>query len=547
MKEIPTLQFWMAHQKTKASNKYFLQIKFMFSKIRGVHSALYLAGLSLMIISLPHSRFSLSVAQFILVGNWLLEGNYRKKITELFTNKPALILVSLFLLHFAGLLWTSDMDYALRDLRIKLPLLALPVIFATTRPPDCKKTDLIIVLYIAAVIVASFISFGILIFGNITDIRQISPFISHIRLSLNICLAIFFSGYFVFNENSYFNRFKPAFVIAMAWLIAFIFLSQSGTGMYVMFITAFVLLVIGLLRIRNSRYKAVIAGSFLVILVSIGSYLFITVRNYLIVDNGKLRHVEMFTANGNPYVHDTVNTFIENGSYIGLYVCENELRQSWNTRSHFGFDGKDTKGHELKATLIRYLNSKGLKKDAAGLTSLSDQDIKNIEQGYANFYYAKKISLNAGIYKLLWEYQTLKHSYNPGGLSVGQRFEYWKAASGIISKYFWTGVGTGDLDNAFKARYIEMNSQLAPEFQHRSHNQFLAIFIAFGVFGFLWFMVTMIYPPLKLRKFHDFRFLVFFIIMVLSMLVEDTLETQQGVTLYAFFTSFLLFVSKERN
>jgi hypothetical protein len=90
-----------------------------------------------------------------------------------------------------------------------------------------------------------------------------------------------------------------------------------------------------------------------------------------------------------------------------------------------------------------------------------------------------------------------------------------------------------------------MNSRLAPEYQHRSHNQFLAVFVAFGVFGFIWFLFTLIYPPVKLGKTHDFKFLVFFIIILLSMVIEDTLETQQGVTLFAFFTSFLLFVHKE--
>ncbi|MBM3437305.1 MAG: O-antigen ligase family protein, partial [Bacteroidetes bacterium] len=142
-------------------------------------------------------------------------------------------------------------------------------------------------------------------------------------------------------------------------------------------------------------------------------------------------------------------------------------------------------------------------------------------------------------------YQAMKRGANPGGMSVVQRIEYWKAAFSIIADNFWTGVGTGDMDTAFKERYAKMNSRLAPEFQHRSHNQFLAIFVAFGIFGLLWFVATLIYPPVFLKKIFEFRFLAFYIIIILSMLVEDTLETQQGVTLYAFFTSFLLFVHKE--
>lgn len=517
----------------------------MLNRIRELHSSIYFVGLSLMIISLPTSRFALSVAQFVLVGNWLLEGKFKKKFTALITNIPALILISLYLLHVAGLIYTSDINYALKDLRIKLPLLAIPIIFVTTQPLNNKQFNFLFLLYIGAVIVASLISFGILLFSDFNDLREISPFISHIRLSLNICLAIFFSGYFAFGQNIFFKSFRSAFIFAIGWLTAFLFLSQSGTGIYIVFLTSLIMVLYGLFKIRNKRYKTIMVTVFFAFSLSVGLYIFITIRNYLVTDKSELQNLAAFTVKGNPYSHDTLNSFIENGSYIGIYVCDSELREAWNKRSAFDYDGKDEKGNDIKATMIRYLNSKGLKKDSEGVAALNDSDIRNIEQSWANYYYSRKISLKAGIYNLLWEYQMMKHGANPGGLSLGQRVEYWKAASGIISEYFWTGVGTGDMDEAFKLQYQKMKSRLAPEFQHRSHNQFLAIFTAFGVIGLLWFIFTLLYPPIALKKISDFRFLTFFIIIALSMLVEDTLETQQGVTLYAFFGSLLLFVHKE--
>ncbi|MEZ5199205.1 MAG: hypothetical protein R2764_23320 [Bacteroidales bacterium] len=89
-----------------------------------------------------------------------------------------------------------------------------------------------------------------------------------------------------------------------------------------------------------------------------------------------------------------------------------------------------------------------------------------------------------------------------------------------------------------------MNTILSEEYWHRSHNQYFAFFIAFGVFGFIWFLVTLFYPPMLLKKFSDFYYFSFFVLICLSMLVEDTLETQMGVTLFAFFNSFLLFSYK---
>jgi O-antigen ligase len=175
------------------------------------------------------------------------------------------------------------------------------------------------------------------------------------------------------------------------------------------------------------------------------------------------------------------------------------------------------------------------------MRQLSDKDIRNIEMGIANHHYAKKFSLNARIYKFLWEYQSMKMGSGPGGSSLLQRFEYWEAASGIIGENFWFGVGTGDMDEAFSQQYEKMNTQLQPEFRHRSHNQFLAIFTAFGVFGLLWFAVSLFYPPFLLKAFRNFRYFTFFVIITLSMVFEDTLETQMGATLFAFFNTFLLF------
>ena len=130
----------------------------MIGRFREVHSILYFTGLFLMIVSLPLSRFSLSVAQFILVGNWLLETDFRRKWNEFRKNPPALVIVSLFLLHVIGLIHSSDMTYAMKDLRIKLPLLALPVIFSTTKPLESKKFNILLVSYIGAVIISTLIN-----------------------------------------------------------------------------------------------------------------------------------------------------------------------------------------------------------------------------------------------------------------------------------------------------------------------------------------------------------------------------------------------------
>jgi hypothetical protein len=85
---------------------------------------------------------------------------------------------------------------------------------------------------------------------------------------------------------------------------------------------------------------------------------------------------------------------------------------------------------------------------------------------------------------------------------------------------------------------------LQKEWWKRSHNQFMAITIAFGFFGLMVFLLYLFVPGYSVKNKHQL-FIVFMIISIVSMLNEDTLETQAGVTFFGFFYSFLLFPAKE--
>ena len=191
--------------------------------------------------------------------------------------------------------------------------------------------------------------------------------------------------------------------------------------------------------------------------------------------------------------------------------------------------------------------SKGLRKDSAGVAMLTDEDIKAIENGIANINYLKNPSIKTRISKIMIGYHNFQYDQDPNGSSVLQRIEYWKASANLIKRNSWTGVGTGDVEQAFNNYYEETNSQLKIANRWRSHNQYLSVFVALGIFGFLWFIFTLIYPPIKEKKYFDYFYVVFFITMALSMLTEDTIESQAGVTLFAFFNSFLLFARDKTN
>ena len=122
------------------------------------------------------------------------------------------------------------------------------------------------------------------------------------------------------------------------------------------------------------------------------------------------------------------------------------------------------------------------------------------------------------------------------------RFEFWKAAVYIIKRNVWIGVGTGDAQAAFEKAYLRTDTKLTREWRLRSHNQFLAITVAFGVLGLALFVFSLIYPAFVLRKKLPGLYFAFLFIAAISFLTEDTLESQSGVSFFAYFNSLFLWL-----
>lgn len=508
---------------------------------------LYILGLALMLIALPLSKFLMSVAQFYLVGLWLFDPRLLDKWRAFFKNRAAMVLVSIYLIHVIGLLWTSDFSYAAKDLRIKLPLLALPVIIATS--PKINRTifHYLLLIFILANVVGSMFSMHELLTKEITEIRKISLFMSHIRFSLNICVAIFSGIYMVFMSRFFKPAIRIGIFVLTTWLLIFLAIMESVTGLGIVLAVSMLLLLVGIARSKSIGLKNV----FFVVLISVPMLLFYylsTLYDDYIPDKPFVYEgMDKTTALGNLYVNDNTLKGAENGNWIGQYINYDELKEAWNTRSRFPYDSLDRSGYYLKYTLIRYLTSKGYRKDAEGVAALSDEDIHHIEDGVANINQLTESSIQKRMRLIIWELMLYRESGYLSGHSVAQRIEFWKAASKIINKHFWLGTGTGDIDKAFKDEYNEMNSQLDPQFRWRAHNQYLAILATLGIGGFLWFVFSLIYPGYRLRMFNDYFYLVFFTILMLSMLTEDTLENQAGATFFAFFTTFFLFARSDKN
>ena len=110
------------------------------------------------------------------------------------------------------------------------------------------------------------------------------------------------------------------------------------------------------------------------------------------------------TADGNPYTFNLDNKARENGNWVYAYMCEDEFREAWNERSLLKYDDAGANGYPISSTLLRYVTSRGFRKDAEGVRALSEQDILNIQDGIANYIFEDKyISIYPRIYETIWE------------------------------------------------------------------------------------------------------------------------------------------------
>ncbi len=541
------------------------------ASIRPYLNQAYLLGLMMVAVGLTLSPFLMGMSQFWLATVWLVDGivakDFKNKLLRFWNNKAAVLLVAFYLMHVVGLLWTSDFHYAMKDLRVKLPILVMPFVLSSMEPLDRKRFDLVMLVYVISVFIATLFSSITYWRHDYEDVREISHFISHIRFCLNIVFCIAIIGWYIVktkvSENSQrvggpskarfpvpafstkiaINRYLQYFLLF--WFIYQIYIFESLSGYVILGAIALVTAVYAFLQWKKSRAWHIAVGVTALVLLAIGTLLAIHfVRPMLKVEPVDFSALEKKTALGNDYWHDTVYNPVEDGKYVGLYYCRKELQEAWPQRSSLPLEGTTLNGEDLEATLSRYLTSKGLRKDAQGVMALTDEDVINIEQGVANYNNWKHPGIHARLSSTLFEYGLYRRFNNPNGGSLSQRLEYTRASFHIIGQHPWFGVGTGDVPQAFAQTYDEIHSPLKEEFRFRAHNQYLAIAVAFGLVGLAFFLFVLFYPWLSSKRNHTYLYAVFLTIMLLSMFPEDTLETQAGATLFAFFVSFLLFARK---
>ena len=199
-------------------------------------------------------------------------------------------------------------------------------------------------------------------------------------------------------------------------------------------------MVISELVIFKKRIKQIYILIPLVFFIVFGFYVVLIVKDYFHV-NSYERANQTHSLGGEEYFHNLQDNTTENGFFIWENIAKKELKLAWKKRSKIPFEGKDEKGQTLKKTLLRYLTSKGLKKDREGLMTLTEKEINLIENGRTT---SKEYSnLQIRIRSLLHESVAYSKNTNPNNQTVTQRLLFWKTGIEIFLKKPLFGYGPG--------------------------------------------------------------------------------------------------------
>ena len=443
----------------------------------------------------------MSVSLILHAFIFILVGNYKRLWERVLQHRFLLLLLAFFGLHALSLIWSQDLESGWNGVRVRLSIIALPILYTGTLTFNLDNTRRWAVLLLLSVFVVIGLNSGHYYWLNqqnqALDIRQLSWFGSHIRFGI----LVGFSGMFAFllwrrkNLNSW------LFCGYILLITGYTIFSQTLSGILSLMVT---LTFIVVFFIRKNRFLIGVAA------LGLSG----------IIIGGILLLKSILTPS------------IPCGNFDKISVVTEE----WGKHSAFPLDSLDRKGQPLQRTAERYLCSRQLPLTEGSIKALLPQEIMAIENGFTS-----KEAAEGGLLSRVDELKFQLHeAKDPNGHSLLQRIAYWKTAWAIIKDHPVIGVGIGDVDYAFKTKYKATGSTLLPENQRRSHNLFLTTWLAIGIFGFIGLVLILCW--LSWISVQD-RFpllLAFCIINALTMLLEDSIETQAGASFFGFFIAILI-------
>ncbi len=209
---------------------------------------------------LPIGRKVVPFLIVALVISWLIEGRLRDRIFNVRKIGLVILFVSYYILHIIGLLYSSNLDFGMFDLEVKLSILVFPLLFATMPSFPMEKMRKVLYAFIGGCFVA----------GMICLIHAIYMYLFHGENN-------FFYFYFsILLHPGYFSMYLN---FSIAILLYQLLYRHDSVGSFYKWVFRFLILFFSLLIILLSSKSGIICIAGLLLLTTF--YLIIIKKKFL--------------------------------------------------------------------------------------------------------------------------------------------------------------------------------------------------------------------------------------------------------------------------
>ncbi len=505
----------------------------------------YVLSLMILILGLSISKSFMSIGVIGLAVAWVINGDYKISLSRYWRRKDIFIFSFCYSIFILAAISSDNWTETFRLLKLRLPIFAIPFFINGIHKFDFKTTRFLLNYLLFSTFFTTFVGLGMFINDSNSfqeNARGLSSFISSIRLSTLLVFCICLIGWMIHRKPKllYFNRIF--YILIACWFFAFILLMKSLNGLFILAFIAWATSIIFIFYFKTRSRKVIffIVSIFcpvLVITLFVSEY--IEFYNYEKVDFASL---QQYTKEGNLYLHEN-NGDVENGHYVRIYISDVELEQEWTKKSDSTYQNK-------REILIRYMSSKGLRKDREGFAQLTDKDIKNVEKNVPNYRFANPLNIRGRIYETFWELEKYERTGDPNGKSLSTRLQLWKTCIKMIKENGITGYGEHNIKEILRVEYEKTAPPMDNPNRMRPHNQFLYILLIGGYISLIVFVFCIFQPFLSPNRMWYMTFVVL-CIGFLAMLNDDTLNTQAGISqfslLFTLFSANILTFNKNHR
>ena len=497
--------------------------------------------LSLLILGMFYSPFVASVARgLIVIGLFLCLVLWRESFKN-FSKKiiPAICISSVFILDIVGTLWSNDTKEAWHIIIHEVSFLTVPMFIALCSPLKKNVLSFQFMIYVFFCLLGTFVGSFNYIFSQYADIRHLIPGARNIAFALNTAFIAIILFTYTYNTKKY----RKIAIPIILWLIVFLIIMQMLSGLVAIILFAIIEIIYLAIKKKN-KIDILLSCVMCCCLIAFGIWIYREYNNYFTPKEAFIGNKNLKTPDGNLYT-GTDDKFIENGYLVNNYTCPTEVETEWEKRT-----GKSIKEfckdslYSYESLIYRYLNSKGLHKDAQAIRQLNDEDLENIYHGLANVVYAEKFSLKPRLYQTFYEFERFINTGSVSNKSLIQRFAMTNSAFHLIKGNIVFGTGTSDAKKALKAQLNKDYPSLEVK-DADPHNQFIYLVVSFGIFGLVAFILICSYPIVTLKLWRNKYFLCFIFICLCYMFVESSLRMMAGRMFFVMFFALFAFNNKE--